>query len=189
MVEHEITTNDNWLHEYIVKSIRLKLCTTIYCSTCGASEFRQGLLDAFAKGTGSESPIFLHRESALSIGDALARIRPADVDRSTKFEEAIRCVLFDLWYAVGVADAEKEIGQVLGDSWAAEVLDKMKAHYRAKEERRLALLESQDPIKVQQRRNQKRLLREQRHLERLVRKKELDREWHEKQQNEGNEST
>jgi hypothetical protein len=181
MREDDITAHDNWLQDYIVESIRLKLCTRIYCSTCGAFQFRHGLLEAFAKGTGKVLPIFLHRECALSIGAALARIRPETMCRSTKLEEAVRCVLFDLWYAVGEANADNEIGSILGDSWAAEVLDKMKTHYRANEERRRVLRESQDPIRVQKRRDEKRRLREQRHLERLARKRALDRIWQEKQ--------
>ena len=39
----------NWLQAYLIESIDKRLCTSIYCTTCGAQEFRHGLLDAVAR--------------------------------------------------------------------------------------------------------------------------------------------
>lgn len=40
----------NWLHAYLIESVRRNLCTKIHCTTCGAMEFRRGMHDAFRGG-------------------------------------------------------------------------------------------------------------------------------------------
>jgi len=55
----------------------------------------------------------------------------------------------------------------------------MKAHHRKRLEEKRAVAERNDPI-VQQRREEKRQARQAKHAERMARKKERDRLWHEK---------
>jgi hypothetical protein len=39
----------NWLEAYLMEAVRKELCTKILCTTCGALEFRQGVLSALSR--------------------------------------------------------------------------------------------------------------------------------------------
>ena len=169
--------SDGWLQNYILDSINQNICTRAGCTTCGANQFRRGLLQAFAAGTEQIEPSFLHRECALQIASALTSVKSGG---DWKFEEAIRCILIDLWSAAG-GDTDGQLSHVLQGSWAGQVLDSMRHHSAEVEARRRALAEYQSPAAVQQRREEKKRLKQQRHEERLALKKERDRIWFEKQ--------
>jgi hypothetical protein len=80
----------------LVEAVRRKLCTQIYCTTCGALEFRNGVLDALSLAAGQPRPQRLERECAVEIARALAGVVPA-ADDSMDLAPAVRCLLFDLW--------------------------------------------------------------------------------------------
>jgi hypothetical protein len=91
----------------------------------------------------------------------------------------VRCILFDLWTAIPLFDIDIEI--LLAETWAGDILRKMKEHHDAREAERLARDTSQNSTNVQKRREEKKRLKQEEHEKRLALKKERDRRWHEKQ--------
>jgi hypothetical protein len=170
-------SNGNWLQEYLAEAVAKNLCTRISCTTCGALEFRRGLLKAAARAIHGNSSERLDPGTASTILHALAHLQtPRQSQR--EMEEAVRMVLFDLWTSLMLHNNE----HLLGESWAGDVLQRMKAHYEAVLARSKAIAESQDPVLVQQRRLEKRNVKQQKHEERLAQKKERDRIWREEEQ-------
>jgi hypothetical protein len=113
-------------------------------------------------------------------------------------ERTVRLVLFDLSNVMGEEEiaselliseaaiaSELELLFAPPSSWAGDILEQMRAHHKAEIERRNAIAEFQDPMRVQQRREEKRRQRQQKHQERLALKKERDRLWRERQRIEG----
>lgn len=164
--------NKTWLQAYLVGTIRRNLCTRIYCTTCGAREFRNGLLHAVSDATGA-AQLRLDRVAAAEIASALAEFSPQDLPRHTA-EEAVRCILFDLWSQVPMS--VKELHSRLGQTWSGQVLRRMEEHYSAQVARRAQAF-YEDPLDVQRRRDEKRRLRSERHQERLVKQRERSRLW------------
>jgi hypothetical protein len=80
---------DNWLNAYLVASVRRNLCTRIYCTTCGATEFRRGLLHAVATAKNQPPSQIYNLQAAISVAEALADTRPSDAD-AIQLEEAGR---------------------------------------------------------------------------------------------------
>ena len=173
-----------WLQEYLTGAVGSNLCTRIHCTTCGAMEFRQGLLSKLARLTGRQGLKRLDHRSAVDIARSLALVQPVGVDRYS-FEEAARLVLFDIWYAAEEGARERDLELVLAGTWAGSVLERMKAHHQARSEERRAYAESQDPVRVRQKREEKRRLRQEKHSERLALKKERDRTWRAKHEKGG----
>ena len=171
---------DNWLQEWLAESVRKNLCTKIYCGTCGALEFRRGVLQALMRSMGKR-PVKFPRfdwEKALLIAKALAGVR--DVYEDVHIPEAmVRCVMFDLWS--GIPFLDNEIQTILHDSWAGDVLHRMKEHHKIRQIKRCAHEEYLSPENVRKRHEEKRRLKQEQHQHRLEVKKERDRIWHEKQ--------
>ena len=173
-----------WLDMYLKDAVARNLCTMIHCTTCGAEKFRFGL------GLLRNSGVSLdrRRNHHLDIANALAGITsPESDDRyqpeiyrsSDKLEEAVRCIIFDLW--TGLPFLDQEVEQRLGDSWAGNVLQKMKEHYRQKCIVRNLHDEDNSPEKIHVREEErKRLkqLKQKAHLKRLQLKVERDKLWH-----------
>ncbi len=67
----------DWLQSYLVSSVSRNLCTTIHCTTCGAMDFRRGVLQA-AVGSSHVDPRRIDRADALDIAIALAGVRPVE---------------------------------------------------------------------------------------------------------------
>jgi hypothetical protein len=63
-------------------------------------------------------------DCAMEIAIALAAVAPPE-DESSSFEEAVRCLLFDLW------SATTAITTPLEGAWAGAVLARMRSHYAA----------------------------------------------------------
>ncbi len=165
-----------WLQDYLTGAVGRNLCTRIHCTTCGAIEFRQGLLSELTRVTSRQGLEKLDHRSAVEIARSLALVHPVGVARY-RVEEAVRLVLFDIWYAVGEEARERDLGPVLAGTWAGSVLERMKAHHQERMEARRAFAESQDPERVRKKRDEKRRLRQEKHAERLALKKERDRIW------------
>jgi hypothetical protein len=165
---------EDWLQPYLLESIRKRVCTTIRCTTCGAQEFRRGLLSAVAAATDRPLVPRLDRDGALVVARALARVQPAR-DDAWRLEATVRLVLFDIWYAIDEFTADRELEPILVGTWGGEVLARMKAHHAAREAARRRFEESQDPIIVQARREEKRRLRQEKHAERIALNRGLER--------------
>jgi hypothetical protein len=108
--------------------------------------------------------------------ESLARVTPP-VRLQREIEDAVRLVLFDLWNSMLLQGRER----LLAGSWAGGVLERMKDHYRAETERAKAIADFEDPRRVQERREEKRRLKQQKHQNRLALKKDRDRIWRENQ--------
>lgn len=158
----------NWLQTYLEKAVERKLCTRIYCTTCGAMDFRRGVLRALGRHTGHPPLEYFDLVCALEIANALAGVTPPSDDAS-EFEAAARCLLFDLWSSNQAIEAR------LSGSWAGGVLARMQGHQAATIAARRAREEFERGAPG--RREEERRLRQERHQARLVLKKERDRLW------------
>jgi hypothetical protein len=167
---------ENWLQTYLVESVQKQLCTQIHCTTCGAREFRLGVLNALAKTVHQTPQGSFDRESVVQIARALAEVRPIPDELKT-MEGAVRCLLFDLWS--GLPFVYREVETILDGTWAGGVLVGMQEHHTATQEARRKLEEYEDPVNVQKRREEKKRLNQEKHQERLALKKERDRLWRE----------
>lgn len=168
-------TDLHWLAVFLDEAIRENLCTSINCTTCGSWDFRNGLLEAFATSSGKTNLEYLNIETAQSLAEILAAFNPPQESRY-KYEPAIRFILYDLWQVL--------MGTVkgyLGESFAGHVYEKMDVHYRIRLDEQRHHAEMNDPLKAQERREEKKRLSQEKHQERLEKKKERDRIWREKQ--------
>jgi hypothetical protein len=169
--------NLKWLEEYLVEAIGKKLCTKIHCTTCGAMEFRKGVLSALSVATAKPLRQHFDRGSNIEIARALAEVRP-NGDASSDLKAAVECLLVDLWSGMPLLDNDIEV--LLDGTWPGELLRTMKEHHEAREAERRAREEFQDRANVQKRREEKKRLNQEKHEERLTLKKERDRLWREK---------
>lgn len=75
---------------------------------------------------------------------------------------------------LGEVDADRLIEPLLSESWAGDLLARMKRHYAAVVEERKRFEEEQDPVRVEARRAEKRRQRQVAHEERLATKRTRD---------------
>lgn len=68
----------NWLQGYLVDAIQRNVCTKVGCTTCGAREFRTGLLAQAAKQMQRVHLGRLNRDGAVVIARALNCLIPPD---------------------------------------------------------------------------------------------------------------
>ena len=61
----------NWRHAYLVDAVTRNLCTRIGCTTCGALDFRRGVLTALASVMGQPAEKRFDEQRALEIAHAL----------------------------------------------------------------------------------------------------------------------
>ena len=163
----------DWLSRYIAESVAKNLCTNPTCTTCGAQEFRSGLRRALSDAMGVEQPgDGLTSETAVRLSEAAALVCPTS---DQEWTEAVRLILFDIWYTLGPARAERDLRTILGASWAGDLLSQMQEHYRREIESRRRHEERSDPEKAKVRREEKKRSRQIRHSERLAAKRERDR--------------
>ncbi len=168
----------NWLQVYLIEAARKKLCTMIYCTTCGAMEFRLGVLHALTSATGQPPRQHFDRASSIEIARALSRVTPDD-NALVSLEQAVRCLLFDLWSGISVLGNDlKYLEVLLAGSWAGDVLRRMKEHHEAQQAARRAAAELQ--ANALKRRGEQKRLKQEQHEKRLAIKKERDRLWREK---------
>jgi hypothetical protein len=176
----------DWLTPFLERAVAKKLCTQIYCTTCGALEFRRGCLREWATAVRQPAPDRFGRDAAIGVGLALARV-PRAPHHGPAFEQAVRCILFDLWRTLGDHGLAEGVEPALAGTWAGDVLAGMKAHYQRRLDARRAAAAQLELI--EERRAEKRRLKEQQQADRLVRKVERDRVWREKRERFGPEGT
>lgn len=126
----------NWLEAYLIDCIQRNVCTRVGCTTCGAREFRAGLLAETAR-----QMHFLHLrrltpDGATFIGQALAGIAPRDGMPDDKLESAVRFILTDIWATLGESSAERTIAPLLSGSSSGDLLLRMQRHHAAAAVRR-----------------------------------------------------
>jgi hypothetical protein len=168
--------NALWLKEFMDDAVSRRLCTRVACTTCGAQEFRGGLKAAISRqiDVSGSAPGLPDRTGVLVV--ALAALPEPSSEWLTQ-EEAMRCVLFDLWRASPAAMPAIE-GHLEG-SWAGRVLNAMQQHHARLEAVRREREAGQAPAAVALRRDSKRRRRQEQHERRLAAKRERDRTWRE----------
>jgi hypothetical protein len=119
------TANHAWLKTYLEDAVRRDLCTKLGCTTCGAIDFRRGLLRAYGSATGYPDVEFFDPVNALGMIGALAALDPP-TDLDWKITAAVRCILFDVWSVLGPAT----VRSVLATTWAGTILRSMEEHHR-----------------------------------------------------------
>src|SRR5664280_909109 len=77
-----------WLDQYLNEAVGKKLCTKIHCTTCGAMEFRKGVLSALANATGKPVREHFDREGNIQIAAALSKVG-IDGDASVGMKAAV----------------------------------------------------------------------------------------------------
>jgi hypothetical protein len=167
---------DNWLQSYLTEALEKKYCIRAHCTTCGASEFKRGLLDALARASGEQQKLEFDGESILAIGRALAQVSP-DLNERMSFEYIIRQLITMLWSDIPLFDNQLE--DLLIGSYAGYILEAMKKHYAEEIKSRRQKEEYERPINAQKRHEEKKRLKQEQHQIRLSLKKERDRIWHE----------
>jgi hypothetical protein len=177
--------NNEWLQQYLAESVREGRCTRIYCTTCGAREFRKGLIAALEKETGQPRASSVGADNAFAIVHALTNVRPFNTEDASRMEQAVRLILFEIWRTATSKRAEREWEPLLNGTWAGDVLARMKAHHERLQIARRARAEYESPLRVEERRAQKRKKRQEAHALRLALKVERDRLWREGQKKVG----
>jgi hypothetical protein len=167
---------ENWLGLYLHEAVRGKLCTRIHCTTCGARDFRQGILRALAAASGEAPASRIDAASAALVAEALAGVEPGDTDMVRPLA-ATRCLVYDLCSALG----ERDVERLLGQSWAGEVLHGMRAHEHAVRDARRAREAYEGQEATLRRRDERKRLAQERHQQRLLLKQDRDRKWRETQ--------
>ncbi|MGH7862902.1 MAG: hypothetical protein ACREOS_11775 [Candidatus Dormibacteraceae bacterium] len=119
----------------------------------------------------------MNQDAAVALIPALAAVKPAG-DERRELEEAVRLILYEIWYTLGPRTAEEQLRPILEGTWAGDVLTRMKEHHQALMEARRHHEEENDPERVRQRREEKRRLRQEKHAERLIQQRARALIWH-----------
>jgi hypothetical protein len=141
-------------------------------------EFRNGALAALRANTGLVVAK-LDYDSATALAQAIGELAPAGLQEEQAFRQPAQYLLFTVSRVI----AEQQIAEILGKSWAGTVLRGMRDHEERRSEATPDHWTRNNPKNVAIRREEKRLLAEQKHLARLEIKKDRDRLWREKQTN------
>ncbi|MFC1805392.1 hypothetical protein ACFL09_00230 [Planctomycetota bacterium] len=167
-----------WLADYLDDAVARRLCVKVFCTTCGAMEFRQGL---YARAASAVGLPFGDREDVRVLSELigqLASLNP-DGERGRRWLSAVRLIFCEVWSSVGRPTGECVYQPMLEGTWAGDVLRAMQEHHRGRMEDRRQHDLASSPEAAQARREEGRRLRQQKHAERLARKRERDRLWFE----------
>jgi hypothetical protein len=162
----------NWLENYIQRAIDTDKCTKIYCTTCGAAKFREGLA---SEGANAVQAALKQSQIKSATSETIEKLRQIQPHVGNQWTDAVRLILFLLDKEV----SPKTLDQQLSDSWAGELLLEMRKHYKERLDASHEHDERNDPVKAAARREQKRKEKQKKHLERLERKKIKDKSWFE----------
>jgi len=169
-------TGDGWLHGFIDAAVEEGLCTKTNCTTCGAREFRIGLLSLLELETGRDNRGRIGREEASALAQELASVRPSK-ERESGFESATRCLLYEIWLNLRNPGIDGIVEPAILGTWSGRVLERMQAHHRERIEAQRRRREEVNPTNVLRRRSEKKRLRQEAHLQRIREKRERDRIW------------
>lgn len=167
----------NWLQEYLQEAARASTCMKIGCTTCGAADFRNGLLARLPGGGagGSASSAGARRRvldphQSQAIAQALAGVERTSA--SWAEEAGIRFLLYEIWASGHLSLA---IEALMAGSWAGRVLAAMREHEARRQTARRAHEMRNDAEAISARRESARRERQVRHAARLEAKRERDR--------------
>jgi hypothetical protein len=119
-----------WLQRFLEQSVRMKWCAKINCTTCGAIEFRRGLISQAGEALGRPEFQSWNNELCIETLRALANVEPPPRNRRP-YEDAVRLILYEAWSAMDSGNFASE-SEILANTWAGEVLKKMQEHYQAR---------------------------------------------------------
>lgn len=167
-----------WLQNFLEHATAERWCTKIYCTTCGAWDFRLGLHHALDLAMGrARSNIrgraLLQRGYTLPEAEVLAAAL-AGVDFDA---EPLRMILFELHLALSADQMAERIEPLLAGSRAGEVYQGMQWHHTQRVAERSAHEAFNAPEAVAARRAAKRQAKAEAHAARLEAKKARDRAW------------
>ncbi|MDQ0319684.1 DNA polymerase III delta prime subunit [Pararhizobium capsulatum DSM 1112] len=179
--------NAQWLLTFLHSAVTDKLCTKISCTTCGARKFRVRLAaetqEAFARydrkeiqrkalqfDRGGDSDI------VFMLTESFAQVSPPKSDQ-LRMRDAAMLLLFDLDRIFLHGGDQFLLDEMLGKSWAGDVLAAMRARYEIDEQRRRDQALRANPKFVQAERERKKAERNKLHLARVARKEERLRKW------------
>ena len=181
IIRRYVIMTDNWLQTYLIECIgKDDLCIEPFCTTCGALEFRRGVLGALEKVTGQRPNGKLDADRARSILLALKNVNPI-AGKQSRIDDALYILLTDLRSVIGAG----EMIRILGDAetWAGREFHDLRDSEKARNDAARARVEYFSPANVQKRRDEKKRVRQEKHQQRLALKKERDQKWREKQCN------
>jgi len=177
-----------WLQQFISAALRRNLCTRIGCTTCGAREFRSGLMARLGIPISEvmTDPLPpLGADHAQRLLNLMSELKPPE-HAMNLYSEPMQLMIYDCRCALGGDRALPAMQDRLGQSWAGHVLRAMIADEealmrarQAREEARVRGWEAHaatrtDPAVGERRlqRKRERRLAQERHL---LRKKERDK--------------
>ncbi len=177
----------DWLQRFISAALRRNLCTRIGCTTCGAHEFRSGLMAQLGVPLSELtavplSPLSVDRAERLL--DLMSELKPPEPDM-TFYSEPMQLMISECRCALG-REALPAMQDRLGQSWAGHVLRSIiadeEARLRARQAREEARRCAWEPQAAtgadwavsgrRLQRQRERRLAQERHL---LRKKERDK--------------
>lgn len=153
-----------WLGEYLAAATAKDLCTRPYCTTCGALEFRLGLLENLR---GQQPKTYALDKN---LGNELLE-ELASLERNDQHPAGVMLILFDLWSRIPMSEAD--MAARLSGTWAGEILESMKRH-----EVRLKAARAAQADEQVQARGRKAERKHRLHQERLAKQAERSRRWH-----------
>lgn len=157
-----------WLQRYLSAAVRQQLCTKMYCTTCGATDFRRGWCAAL--GWASRYAPGDRTERARVLASGLARVKP---DERGRIEEAIELILFEVRSGVDLVSTDWRT--ILRGSWAESILHRMEEDARLYREIAAGRARHQEALQAAA--AERRRERQERHQARLAAKVEKDRAW------------
>ena len=113
----------DWLQRFIADARRRNLCTRIGCTTCGAHEFRSGLMAQLGVPESELTAVPLSplsTDRAEGLLDLMSELKPPERDMSI-YSEPMRLMISECWSALG-REALPAMQDRLGQSWAGDVL-------------------------------------------------------------------
>ncbi|HUU25096.1 MAG TPA: hypothetical protein VMW68_05970 [Methyloceanibacter sp.] len=164
-------TEPNWIAAFLEGAATANLCTRIHCTTCGAIDFRRGLIRKANDAQGTDVPAW-NDSLAEGTAEGLAHL-PADLIQT--HVEALRLVFFELWSNLGDAAFKRIVEARVRETPAGSVLQTMQEHYAQVELSRRAEAERCDPAISQKRRESRKAEKAAAHAARLAAKLERDR--------------
>jgi hypothetical protein len=174
----------SWLGDYLADAVARRLCVRVGSTTYGAREFRQGLYTYAAMAVGLATGARKEERILAELIAQLAMLSSTTTDQSVWFD-AVRLIFCKICFTVGAPTAKRMYQPMLEGKWAGSVLHSMQERYcrLTGQCRQYELANS--PEATQARREEKRMLWQQKYSERLAAKKERDRLWFENHPQDG----
>lgn len=175
-------SDQRWLNRVVEHAVENGWCTKIFCTTCGATAFKERLRSALGlpNTKTKRRPLgyapLLSQEAAMEVVEAMKGLPNPD-RRLAAYKSAIRFILWHCREALGRTTGVQRMTEILGNSWSGDILNEMILHHEALMKAQLAHEQRNDPVRVAQRRDAAKAVRAQQHNWRLNAKKVRDQTW------------